>query len=80
MNSIEKGNYQNIKNKGNITISDFEYNGEDVANPFYIDKASITFNTNTIELEELKAKTGVSDLAIQGNLENFYGFLLRIKN
>ena len=77
MNSIEKGNYQNIKNKGNITISDFEYNGEDVANPFYIDKASITFNTNTIELEELKAKTGVSDLAIQGNLENFYGFLFK---
>ena len=77
MNSIEKGNYQNIKHKGNITISDFEYNGEDVANPFYIDKASITFNTNTIELEELKAKTGVSDLAIQGNLENFYGFLFK---
>jgi hypothetical protein len=77
MNSIEKGNYQNIKNKGNITVSNFKYNGEDVANPFYIDKASVTFNTNTIILEEFKAKTGASDLAIQGNLENFYGFLFK---
>jgi hypothetical protein len=75
LNSIEKGDYQNIKNKGNITVSNFKYNGEDVANPFYIDKASVTFNTNTIVLEEFKAKTGASDLAIQGTLENFYGFL-----
>ncbi|AUC84199.1 AsmA family protein [Polaribacter sp. ALD11] len=77
MNSIEKGNYQNIKNKGNITISNFKYKGEDVANPFFIDKASVTFNTNTIKLEEFNAKTGASDLAIQGNLENFYGFLFK---
>jgi len=77
MNSIEKENYQNIKNKGNITVSNFKYKGEDVANPFYIDKTSITFDTNTIVLEEFKAKTGTSDLAIEGNLENFYGFLFK---
>lgn len=77
MNSIEKGNYQNIKNKGNITVSNFKYNGEDVANPFYIEEASVTFNTNTILLEKFKAKTGASDLAVQGNLENFYGFLFK---
>jgi hypothetical protein len=77
MNSIEKGNYQNIKNQGNITISDFKYKGEEVANPFYIVKTSLTFNTNTIILEEFKAKTGASDLAVQGNLENFYGFLFK---
>lgn len=77
MNSIDKGNYQNIKNKGNITVSNFKYKGEDVANPFYIDKTSVTFNTYTIKLEEFNAKTGASDLAIQGNLENFYGFLFK---
>ncbi|WP_189663029.1 AsmA-like C-terminal region-containing protein [Polaribacter sp. IC073] len=77
MNSIEKGNYQNINNKGNITVSNFKYKGEDVANPFFIDKTSVTFNTNTIKLEEFNGKTGASDLAIQGNLENFYGFLFK---
>lgn len=77
MNSVEKGNYQNIKNKGNITVSNFKYKGDDFANPFLIDKASVTFNTNTIKLEEFKAKTGNSDLNIQGNLENFYGFIFK---
>ncbi|WP_299670162.1 AsmA-like C-terminal region-containing protein [uncultured Polaribacter sp.] len=77
MNSVEKGNYQNIKNKGTLEVSNFKYKGEDVANPFYIDKTSVTFNTNTIKLEEFKAKTGASDLSIQGNLENFYGFLFK---
>ncbi|QTD38162.1 AsmA-like C-terminal region-containing protein [Polaribacter batillariae] len=77
MNSVDKGNYQNIKNKGNITVSNFKYKGEDVANEFLIDKTSVTFNTNTIKLEEFKAKTGASDLDIFGNLENFYGYLFK---
>jgi hypothetical protein len=75
MNSIEKGRYQNIKNSGVIKVTDFKYDGEDVANPFYIDKTIISFNSKTIELDEFDAKTGNSDIAIKGNLDNFYGFL-----
>ncbi len=77
MNSIEKGNYQNIRNNGNVSVSNFKYSGEDVANPFIINKTSVKFNTNTITLEEFNAKTGSSDLAVKGNLENFYGFLFK---
>ncbi|QTE23430.1 AsmA-like C-terminal region-containing protein [Polaribacter cellanae] len=77
MNSVDKGNYQNIKNKGNITISNFKYKGEDVANEFIIDNTSVTFNANTIKLEEFNAKTGSSDLDISGNLENLYGYLFK---
>jgi hypothetical protein len=77
MKSIEKGNYQNIKNKGNITVSNFKFNGKDGANPFYIEKTSVTFNTNTILLDEFRAKTGASDVTIQGNLTNFYGYLFK---
>ncbi|WP_154066976.1 AsmA-like C-terminal region-containing protein [Polaribacter sp. KT 15] len=77
MNSIDKGNYQNIRNKGNVSVSNFKYSGEDVANPFIIDKTAVNFNTNTISLEEFDAKTGSSDLSIKGNLENFYGFLFK---
>ena len=77
MNSIDKGNYQNIRNKGNISVSNFKYSGEDVANPFIIDKTAVNFNINTISLEEFDAKTGSSDLSIKGNLENFYGFLFK---
>ncbi|MCI2228332.1 AsmA-like C-terminal region-containing protein [Polaribacter sp. MSW13] len=77
MNSVEKENYQNIKNKGNIALSNFKYDGKDVANPFLIDKTSISFNTNSIKLNEFNAKTGASDIAINGNLDNFYGFLFK---
>lgn len=75
MNSIEKEAYENIKNTGTITVTNFEYDDKDVANPFYIHKTAISFNTNTIKLNEFDAKTGSSDLTIYGNLNNFYGFL-----
>jgi hypothetical protein len=77
MNAIDKGNYQNIKNAGEINLSDFKYDGKDVANAFYIQKTGITFNTNSIKLNEFNAKTGDSDVAITGNLDNFYGFLFK---
>ncbi|WP_439129354.1 AsmA family protein [Polaribacter sp.] len=75
MNSVEKGNYQNIKNSGALSLSNFKYDAKDVANPFFIDKTEVIFNTKTINLKEFKAKTGSSDLSINGNLYNFYGFL-----
>lgn len=77
MNAIEKGNYQNIKNAGKITVRDFKYDDKDVANPFYINKTGISFNTNSIKLNEFEAKTGTSDLSIKGNLDNFYGFVFK---
>lgn len=75
MNSVEKGIYKNIKNTGNVNLSNFKYDGKDVANPIEINKTTVSFNTNTINLKEFDAKTGNSDLAINGSLDNFYGFL-----
>lgn len=75
MNSIENGKYQNVKNTGLIKVTDFKYDSEDVANPFYIYKTAISFDSNTIKLNEFDAKTGSSDIGINGNLNNFYGFI-----
>ncbi|WP_343329469.1 AsmA-like C-terminal region-containing protein [Polaribacter staleyi] len=77
MNSVEKANYQNIKNAGEITVTGFKYDGTDVANPFFINKTKVTFNTNAIKLNEFEAKSGTSDLSINGNLDNFYGFIFK---
>jgi hypothetical protein len=77
MNSVEKGNYENIKNAGHVKVTDFKYDGKDVAKPFYIKKTAITFNTNSIKLNEFDAKTGDSDISITGNLDNFYGFIFK---
>lgn len=77
MNSVDKGNYENIKNAGQVKVNDFKYDGKDVAKPFYINKTAITFNTNSIKLNEFDAKTGDSDISITGNLDNFYGFIFK---
>ncbi len=77
MNAIEKENYATIKNSGEIAVENFKYNSKEVANPFFIDKTSVSFNTNTIKLNEFKAKTGTSDISVNGMLENFYGFIFK---
>lgn len=77
MNSVEKGNYQNIKNSGNMSLSNFKYEGKEVAKPFLIDKATIAFTTSKIQLNQFDATTGKSDLQIKGALDNFYGFLFQ---
>lgn len=77
MKSIENKKYENVKNSGTLILTSFKYEGKEVAKPFIIDKTSISFNTNTIKLNEFSAKTGESDLKINGDLENFYGFLFK---
>lgn len=77
MESVEKGNYQHIKNNGNLSLKGFTYAGDELANPFIIDETAITFNPNHIKLTAFDAKTGDSDLHVTGNLDNFYGFLFK---
>ncbi|WP_439132182.1 AsmA family protein [Polaribacter sp.] len=75
MNAIEKGLYQNVKNSGTVSVTDFKYDSKEVANAFYIKKTEIGFTTKSIELKDFDAKTGNSDISIKGGLANFYGFL-----
>ena len=75
MESVEKGRYQNIQNSGTMSLNGFVYQGKDVANPFYITESEVAFNTKSIRLQKFKAKTGASDLSLEGQLDNFYGFL-----
>lgn len=77
MNSVEKSQYQNIQNSGTLRLTGFQYEGEEMAKPFKINNTEIAFNTNQIRLNAFDAKTGDSDLQINGNLDNFYGFLFK---
>jgi hypothetical protein len=75
MKSVEKGNYQQIKNNGNLSLKGFTYTGAELANTFTVDKTAVTFSPNQIKLTAFDAKTGDSDMHVTGNLDNFYGFL-----
>ena len=77
MQSIEKNQYQNIKNSGTMSLTGFNYTGLEMAKPVQVKQALVTFNTSQIKLNQLDMKTGNSDIQLNGTLDNFYGFLFR---
>lgn len=74
MASVEKEQYQNIRNSGNVSITGFKYTDEN-GKGMDINEAAIQFNPSMLTLQKFDAKTGKSDLNITGILENFYGYL-----
>lgn len=77
MESVEKSQYQNIKNSGTAILTGFNYAGPEMAKPVQIKVANVAFNTNQIRLNQLDMKTGNSDIQVNGTLDNFYGFIFR---
>ncbi len=76
MKSVEESRYDNMQNSGTMTISGFNYQDGN-SQALSINRASVKFDTYKINLENLEASTGRSDLKIQGVLENFYGFMFK---
>ena len=76
MESVEKSQYQNINNAGTISLSGFNYVDEN-GKTMNISNALVQFNPSQVNLKELNATTGKSDISVTGVLENFYGFLFR---
>lgn len=77
MNSVEKKLYQNIKSEGNVSLQQFVYEGEGFTKPFLINDAGLNFSPSHIELSRFDAKTGESDIKLQGRFDNLYGFLFK---
>jgi hypothetical protein len=80
MSAIEKQQYSSINNSGSVSLSGFEYRSEELPNPFYIGNATLNFNPNTVQLTNFKASSGSTDIEVNGNLNNLYGFLFTDEN
>jgi hypothetical protein len=76
MASVEKSQYQNIKNAGTMSLSGFKYTDENNKS-MNISTALVEFNPSKINLKKFDATTGKSDISINGVLENFYGFMFK---
>ncbi|TDO77906.1 AsmA-like protein [Flavobacterium chryseum] len=76
MASVEKSQYENIKNAGTMSLSGFKYTDENNKS-MNISTALVEFNPSTINLKKFDATTGRSDISINGVLENFYGFMFK---
>ena len=78
--AIDNNQYEQIKNNGDFSISDFEFASKDIVNPIYISKAAVDFTPQKIYLRTLNIKSGESDINGTGTIDNLMGFLFSDKN
>ncbi len=76
MQSVEKSDYARIKNAGTLDLTGFNYT-DDNGKTMKISKALVAFDPSRVNLKQFNATTGKSDLAVNGVLENFYGFIFK---
>lgn len=76
MLSVEKSQYENIRNAGTMNLSGFQYADEN-GKTMNISNALIQFDPSQVNLKQFDATTGKSDISITGVLENFYGFIFK---
>ena len=76
MQSVEKSDYARIKNAGTIDLTGFNY-ADAAGKTMNISRALVSFDPSRVNLKEFNATTGKTDLAVNGVLENFYGFIFK---
>ncbi|AWA28902.1 AsmA family protein [Flavobacterium magnum] len=76
MKSVETSQYQNIRNEGTVSLSGFRYTDEK-GKALDISQAVVAFNPSRVNLQQFNAKTGKTDLSVNGTLDNFYGYMFK---
>ena len=75
MASVEKKQYEKTNTTGELSVANFEYSSEELANPVKFNKASLTFNPKTVALNSLNGTTGKTDFDVTGTINNLLGFM-----
>lgn len=77
MESVEEERYENINTKGTASLTNFTYTSADLKKPLNIERADLDMNNTRIKLDNFKAKTGNTDFAANGSINNLMGFLFK---
>ena len=80
MATLEKKQYQNTKINGQLSLKNFEYASEEMANPVQLKNTSVTFNPQKVTLNELSGTTGKTDFNANGSIQNFLGYMFNNEN
>ncbi len=75
MASVEKKQYASTKTAGTMSLKDFEYKSAEIPNPVRLKSTALTFNPETVTLNELNGTTGKTDFNATGTINNFLGYL-----
>lgn len=77
MSSIEKKQYEKFNAQGNLTVVDMNYKSGALNYPTKINKLNLNFTPQYVELAQLNAKVGKSDIQMDGKIENFLQYALK---
>jgi hypothetical protein len=75
MQSVEKEQYEKTSTTGDLSVNNFEYNSDELANPVKFNSARLTFNPKTVTLNNLNGTTGTTDFDATGTINNLLGFM-----
>ena len=76
MRSVEKEQYQNIKNSGTLSLTDFNYSDEAFNNPISISSAAIKMIPGNIRLNNFEATSGQTDINATGTIRNLIPWIM----
>jgi hypothetical protein len=77
MSSLEKEDYEAFHAAGTLELIDMLYKSKDLAEDVSISKMLFRFSPRNLALEQLNAKMGKSDFAINGTIDNYMGYIFR---
>ncbi len=77
LSSLEKEDYEAFKALGTLELFDMLYKSKDLPQDVNISKMLFRFSPKNLTLEQLDAKMGKSDFAINGTIDNYMGYLFR---
>lgn len=74
---IETENYEAFKALGTLNLKDFDYASPELSQNVEVKEMMFRFAPQYLSLEKLEAKTGNSDFAMNGKIDNYMGYLFR---
>lgn len=76
MQDLQAERYNRLPTSGEITLTDFSYQGEGIDQEISISTAEASFNNNSIILSNYAGKAGSTSYSMKGRIENYLGFAL----
>lgn len=76
MDAVENEQYQDIKTTGTAQLQDFTYTDAAFKNPINIGNAAVTMSPGTIQLNEMSASTGATDVNATGTIQNLIPWIM----
>lgn len=75
--ALEKHDYGRLPTRGTLTIQNLKYRSPSLPQGLTIAQANLTFTPQSAVLSGYKGTVGRSDIALEGRLDNYLGYVLK---